>query len=194
MGSGAILREVPAAAELLENDLSRSAPRCGASPAKRITPRRPRCRTLEPAPCGPPGARKLCEKCSRAARSRWLHRLRPRRTPTRYADRPPRASSPWVPTIRAQRQPRQAAPLLRGGPALRRPGGAQDPGRRRPATGARACRGDRGVPASIPKSPIRRPSQRRNSGYRHARPTEETASANVEENTSDMAISPRWTW
>ena len=116
---------------------------------QRAAPRRHERRALEPAASDASRARKsYVETCleGHAGPGRSPPPTTCATTPTRCAATIPRRyDGARHRRLRPQRLPRQAAPLLRGGPPLRRRGGAEGAGRRRRDRGRSRRRGDREV-------------------------------------------------
>ena len=135
LGSGAILREVIAAAELLADRFRRRGRRVERHELHRAPARRPRGRALEPAPSDRAPAPRLRRRASGGPQPRRrvvrLHAGVRRPDPAVGAGPVRRARHG---RLRAERLPRRAAPVLRGRPSPR--------GRRR-AEGARRRRHDR---------------------------------------------------
>jgi pyruvate dehydrogenase E1 component len=132
MGSGTILREVMAAAELLEADWGVAADVWSATSFNEL--RREAQETHRWNLLHPDKKQKLSyvEQCLDGTEGPIVASTDYMRAfPDQIRPYVRAASSPWAPTASAVPTPRGAAPLLRGGPALRRPGRPQGPGRRR---------------------------------------------------------------
>ena len=144
LGSGTILRECIAAAELLEKDYGVPVGRVLGHELQRAAPRGARGRALEPAASGRDAAHAVRAAASRIAKARSS----PPPTTcascrTRSASGCPAATSRSAPTASAARIARRAAQALRGGPQFHRARGAAalaDEGKDRQGHAARRSR------------------------------------------------------